>query len=197
MIIFEREKKIKKLCIHSDLPLRSTRPPSYSTKYIQIYPEMNLPVYHDAFLPTNHEDLFLVSTTPSRGHRCIRSSAYPLILILSFWLTPKIYLSAQLLLSPRIYAFINPPIQFIIFPSGLTRTLICQLIYCSTKTTDQPENKSTCSPWSYFLSADHESRCVFLRPVNEDGYIRVNDYENSVTWLIDVPGFSNCTMLTG
>ena len=186
MIIFEREKKIKKLCIHSDLPLRSTRPPSYSTKYIQIYPEMNLPVYHDAFLPTNHEDLFLVSTTPSRGHRCIRSSAYPFILILSFWLTPKIYLSAQLLLSPRIYAFINPPIQLIIFPSGLTRTLICQLIYCSVPQTNPKINLPVhLDSISFGLTTKVGS---FLRPVHE---------ENSVTWLIDVPGFNNCTMLTG
>ena len=27
----------------------------------------------------------------------------------------------------------------------------------------------------------------FLRPVNEDGYIKVNDQEDSATWLIIVP----------
>ena len=45
------------LCIHSDLPSRSTRPPNYCSTYIQIYPEMNLLLYHDTFLPANHEDL--------------------------------------------------------------------------------------------------------------------------------------------
>ena len=45
------------LCIYSELPPRSTRPPNYCFTYIQIYPEINLPLYHDAFLPANHEDL--------------------------------------------------------------------------------------------------------------------------------------------
>ena len=47
--------------------------------------------------------------------------------------------------------------------------------------TDPPENKSTC--WCYFLSANHDGRF----PVNEDGYIKVSDQEDSATWLMDVP----------
>ena len=45
------------LCIHSELPPRSTHPPNYCSTYIHIYLETNLPLYHDAFLPANHEDL--------------------------------------------------------------------------------------------------------------------------------------------
>ena len=33
------------------------RSPNYCSAYIQIYPEINLPLYHDAFLPANHEGL--------------------------------------------------------------------------------------------------------------------------------------------
>ena len=45
------------LCIHFESPPRSTCPPNYCSTYIQIYPEINLPLYHDALLPANHEDL--------------------------------------------------------------------------------------------------------------------------------------------
>ena len=39
-------------------PYRITRPPNYCSTYIiQIYLEINLPLYHDAFLPANHKDL--------------------------------------------------------------------------------------------------------------------------------------------
>ena len=45
------------LCIYCELPSWSTLPPNYCSAYIQNYPEINLPLYHDAFLPANHEDL--------------------------------------------------------------------------------------------------------------------------------------------
>ena len=44
-------------CIYSGLPPQSTCPPNYCSTYIQIYPEINLPLYHDPFLPANHKHL--------------------------------------------------------------------------------------------------------------------------------------------
>ena len=67
------------------------------------------------------------------------------------------------------------------------------LVYAPT---DPPENKSTqthpkinppihLGAISFRLTT--KVVCVFLRPVNEDGYIKVNDQEDSATWLTDVP----------
>ena len=60
--------------------------------------------------------------------------------------------------------------------------------------TDPPENKSTQTHPKINLpihlgaiSFRLATKVVFLCPVNEDGYITVNDQENSATWLIDVP----------
>ena len=58
-----------------------------------------------------------------------------------------------------ISAFINPPVQFIIFLLANTYTLS---VNWSTglHTSDPPENKPTCSSWCYFLLANHEGRSV-------------------------------------
>ena len=60
--------------------------------------------------------------------------------------------------------------------------------------TDPPENKSTQTHPKInqpihlgAISFRLTTKLVLLRPVNEDGYIKVNDQEDSATWLINLP----------
>ena len=58
--------------------------------------------------------------------------------------------------------------------------------------TDPPENKSTQTHPKLpihlgAISFRLTTKVVFLRPVNEDGYIKVSGQEDSATWLTDVP----------
>ena len=60
------------------------------------YPNINVPVHLDAFLPAKHEDLPVDSTAHPHTHRCNRLSSYLFILKLSFRLTTNTYLSTHL-----------------------------------------------------------------------------------------------------
>ena len=113
------------LCSHSQLPLIYPSTQLLALHNVQIYPQINLPLYHDAFLPVNHEDQPVDSATPSHAHRCTRSLTYRLILILSFRLTANWYLPAHSTIALHIH--------------GSTCTLICQRTYCSTYPQTHPK----------------------------------------------------------
>ena len=57
----------------------------YCGTYTQIHPKINLPVYLHAFLPSNHKDLTVSTTTCVPAHSCTRSCPYLLIFIQSLW----------------------------------------------------------------------------------------------------------------
>ena len=91
-----------------------------------------LPVHLDAFIPANHEDLLFDSAIRLHAYTCTCLSTYPFILILSFRPTGTVFRSTSL----RLYKSARPSIQIylfsLIFPSGKTRTVTCQLIYWPT-----------------------------------------------------------------
>ena len=60
------------------------------------YPNINVPVHFDAFLPAKHQDLPVDLTAHPHTHRCNRLSSYLFILKLSFRLTTNTYLSTHL-----------------------------------------------------------------------------------------------------
>ena len=57
----------------------------YWGTYTQIHPKINLPVYLNAFLSSNHKDLPVSTTTCVPTHRCIRAWPYVFIFIQSLW----------------------------------------------------------------------------------------------------------------
>ena len=71
----------------------------YSGTYTQIHLKVNLPVYLDASLSSNHKGLPVTTTTCVHAHRCTHSWPYVFIFRLSFQLTikNKIYLFTVLL----------------------------------------------------------------------------------------------------
>ena len=101
----------------------------YWGTYLEIYPEINLPVYLHAFLSSNHKDQPVTTATSIPAHRCTRSLPYLFILIISFRQTVCTYLSSDLLYS-HIYPFINRS-MCVCFAPCFTCTLICQLICLS------------------------------------------------------------------
>ena len=92
------------------------------------------PVPFHAFIPAHHKDLLFDSIIRLHDHTCTCSSTDLFILILSFRLTGTVYRSASLLLyiHTQVYPSINTYLLSLIFPSGKTRTVTCQLIYWST-----------------------------------------------------------------
>ena len=92
------------------------------------------PVHFDAFIPVNHKDLLFDSVVHLHDHRCTCLSTDLIILILSFRLTGTVYWSASLLLyiHTQVYPSISIYLFSLIFASGKTRTVICQLICWST-----------------------------------------------------------------
>ena len=112
------------------------------------YPNINVHVHFDAFLPAKHEDLPVDSTAHPHTHRCNRLSSYLFILKLSFRLTTNTYLSTHLqyyisTVPPPLHAPPPPPppppsllphpvhqptcsVEHI--PSGSKCTFTCQLI---------------------------------------------------------------------
>ena len=125
---------------------------------------------------------------------------YPFIFMHPFQTISMIWPSTQLLLyistelrnyncskHPWIYVFTDSPVNY--FPSSLTCTLICQLTYWPTYPWTHPKMNPPfhLDAVSFGLTTKVGRQLVFLRPVNEDGYIRANDCEDSATWLIDVP----------
>ena len=69
----------------------------YWSTYPQTYPKVNQPVYLNAFLPANHKDLPVTSTTHLHTNRFTCSSPYLFFLILPFQQTANTYLSSHLL----------------------------------------------------------------------------------------------------
>ena len=86
----------------------------YWGTYTQIHPKLNLPVYLDVSLPSNHKDLPVSTTTCVPAHRCTRSWPYVFIFRLAFRLTVKIYpLRFCCSTCPLMYLIISIPVQFI------------------------------------------------------------------------------------
>ena len=107
---------------------------TYFLIQLLIYMTIEPPVHFDAFIPANHKDLLFDSVVHLHDHRCTCSSTDLFILILSFRLTGTVYWSASLLLyiHTQVYPSISIYLFSLIFASGKTRTVICQLIYWST-----------------------------------------------------------------
>ena len=135
---------------------------------INTYPQINVAVHFDAFLPANHENLPVDSTARPHTHECNRFFFFilpvhfetffqtnhniylPIILhihILSSRLTTKTYFSIQLFLNISIdnnnsnnilYSF-QREIKAVVRSHNYLSTHL--LVYVPT---DVPENKSTC-----------------------------------------------------
>ena len=113
----------------------------YSGTYTHIHPEINLPVYLDASLPSNHKDL-PVSTTTLRVH------FQTFILI-----TIKIYPSTFLL----FYMSTEVPVHHYtcsvyLFLFGITSTITFQLVYWGSYTHIHPKINLPVYPHAFLWS---------------------------------------------
>ena len=125
------------------------------------------PVHFDAFIPVNHKDLLFDLIVHLHDHRCTCSSTDLFILILSFRLTGTVCRSASLLLyiHTQVYPSFSIYLFSLIFPSGKTRTVSCQLIYWSTyPQTFQKINRPVY--FDGFLPANHKDLHARIKDIN-------------------------------
>ena len=120
----------------------------------KIYPEINLPVYHDAFLPANHEDLPVDSATLSHDHRCTHFPTRSFHTLIRHS-TLALHIHGSMCLLTHLF---SPLFSFQLNMHTYLSTHL--LVYIPT---DPPKNKINNSSWCYFLLANHEGN--FMKEV--------------------------------
>ena len=133
---------------------------------------LTLPAQHTTF---NTLDNWAIKTPPNqkggperKGYRVMARNMYTIHSVtLSFRLTGTVCRSASLLLyiHTQVYPPINTYLFSLIFPSGKTRTVSCQLIYWSTyPQTFQKINRPVYV--DSFLPANHKDLHARIKDIN-------------------------------